>query len=260
MENKTLTSPGSTTFTKCQQGLRQRFHATAPDERGFTRVELCLAVAVVALLGAVALPGVTASGHDARSAACLNNLRVMARAAHERALELADSFHWRTAYTEGGTRIDPKAGAAWLEYAVLSNQLQTPKVLACPADSGVGVAPQFVGPYSYVTANYRATATSYSLNLHANPDVPSTVLFSDRNLRTSGAGTRCGFSGVNNADAIQTPLGFITGWTNAVHGYQGNIALSDGSVRSTSSAQLQEAFVQSLDEDGRASHHLLRAR
>lgn len=60
---------------------------------------------------------------------------------------------------------------------------------------------------------------------------------------------------VNPVDVLAPNLG----WTNAVHGRQGNVVLMDGSVSTTSSEELREAFKRSEDENGTAVH-LIRAR
>ena len=45
--------------------------------QGFTLVEIMIVVAIVALLAAIAIPNFVKSRHEARMAACVNNMRVI---------------------------------------------------------------------------------------------------------------------------------------------------------------------------------------
>jgi type II secretory pathway pseudopilin PulG len=234
--------------------MRTHYQHGPRGEAGFTRLEICFALVAVALLGAVALPGVTASGHDARSAACLNNLRLMARAAQVWADEHQGEVPWRTPVSQGGTlpQGNVKPANAWAEFSFMSNQLVTPRILSCPSDSEAGTANDFS---TYIAATHRARATSYFLNLHGNYNGWRAVLFGDRNLSTTSIGS-CPY-GVAGADTIQYTAPVPTAWTNGVHAFSGNLALSDGSVLPSTSADLRTALGYS-DEGGRV--HLLRAR
>jgi len=117
-------------------------------EDGFTRLELAAAIIGLTLLCAVALPLLGVTRADSDRVACLNNLRQMGRAAQMWASDHTLQFPWRTSISDGGEFIptpgstagQPRPGNAWAEYAFMSNEVVTPRILACPADTGVKVA------------------------------------------------------------------------------------------------------------------------
>ena len=57
------------------------------NKAGFTLVEIMIVVAIIGLLAAIAVPNFTQARTNARTAACVNNLRLMDAAAEQWALE-----------------------------------------------------------------------------------------------------------------------------------------------------------------------------
>ena len=228
---------------------------------GFTRLELAAALAALVLLGLIALPLFAANRADSDRAGCFNNLRLVGRAVAMWGSERDDVPPWITFVSRGGTRPDNggfKPGNAWLEFTVLSNELVTPRILACPADEGVKVAAEFstAAPLGYLNSSMRAQATSYFINMDNLGQVPLMAVTGDRNLRTQGV-TSCS-QGVNNADSISLSFGNHVLWTNAVHGLNGNILRADGRVEFVGLAGLKTALHWGQDDN--SNHHLLRAR
>ena len=234
------------------------FSAKRNRNGGFTRIELLAVLMALTLLAAMALPVLAASTANSQIAQCLNNLRQMGRAVQMWGTAYNSQPSWQTFDYDGGTRppAGSKPGNVWVEFAYLSNELVTPRILACPADLGVKIASEFSddASHGYMAAGFRSFATSYFLNLHTTFEYPRGPLFGDRNVRVIPGGN-CEF-GVNNAVGVSSSDANI-GWTNAVHGFQGNIVRVDGTAEVTSSAELRDAFGRS---DDRAVQHLLRAR
>lgn len=230
--------------------------------RAFTRLELAAVTAALALLGVLALPLLAATRADSERAGCFNNLRLLGRAITLWGEDRDGLPPWITLVSRGGTRPDlngAKAGAAWFEFTTLSNELVTPRLLACPADTGVKVASEFsnVGGRGYMATGMRSLATSYVVNMDNLGNVPERAVAGDRNLRSDGV-TQCA-QGVNNADFINLAQGQNPVlWTNAVHGLQGHFVRTDGSVVFSGSALLLANPQRLLDDNG--SVHLLRAR
>ncbi len=226
--------------------------------RAFTRVELCACLAAVALLGLLALPALASAQSRGHAAQCLNNLRLMGRAVQ---MWMSDNNStrppWRTRDVDGGTQptFGTKSGNAWFEYMYLSNQLSTPRILACPADEGVVVAQDF---NQLVSPSFRNLAVSYMLNLDSFADFSSGFLFGDRNVRFNLSPTSCS-SGINNAWSFYTGPGSDNGWTNRQHGMSGNIVVSDGSVSQTTTEQLAATMKKSRDDNSQTVH-VLRPR
>ena len=238
-----------------------RPHSTAGSSgpRAFTRVELCACLAAGALLVALALPALADSQARGQVAQCFNNLRLVGRAVEMFAGDHVGQPQWRTYTSDGGTRpiTGTKAGAAWFEFTALSNELATPRILACPADTGVKVAAEFSnsGAGGYMSTGFRSLATSYLINLDSIFNSPLNPLATDRNWRTDGF-ANCG-NGINNVDAHYYYFG-NAGWTNAVHGLAGHVLRADGSVLLLGTTEARKAF--SAVGDDNSSAHLLRAR
>jgi hypothetical protein len=225
----------------------------------FSRIELAATIVSLALLGIAVLPACASTKSRSRVAQCLNNLRLMGRAVQIWGSEHIDQPPWRTFVADGGTRPETgvKPGLAFYEYYFLSNELATPRILACPADDGVRIASDFgAGIGGYRSAGYRGDATSYILNLHAISEIPGTMLFGDRNLRFDSYGiTACNMN-VTGVGSIN-PMSNAAGWTNNVHGSFGNIVTIDGNVMETTSGEFR-ITIGTSDDNGSA--HLLRPR
>lgn len=218
-------------------------------------MELLFTVAALAMVAACALPALAGSPARSQLAQCLNNLRQIGRAMQMFSGEHGNQLSWRTPAQDGGEYLNTtRPGNAWVEYAFLSNQVVTPRILACPADTGVRVASQWP---EYTSPPFRNNAISYPVNLHAAGEQPTAPLATDHNLRVQADGP-CGLANVNNTWAFN-PSNPQAGWTNTVHGLQGNIVQVDGSVATTSSETLRKAFANSQGGD-QSSVHILGAR
>src|SRR5881394_1401220 len=200
-------------------------------------------VAALGFLGVIALPLFAVARAESDRASCFNNVRKIGRAVEMWAEEREGQPPWRTYVTRGGTRPDAgtKAGNAWFEFTALSNELVTPRILACPADDGVRVASEFttVSSGGYMATGLRALATSYLISLDNSRAAPDFLLAGDRNIQMNGI--RACVNGISNADALFDAY-FPPGWTNAVHGQNGNILRADGRVEFVGLAGLKTAL------------------
>jgi hypothetical protein len=231
-------------------------------ERAFTRIELCACAFALAVLTAVTLPALATSRSRSDVAQCLNNLRLVGRALQMWGASYREQPPWQTLTSQGGTLPEPnsvKPGNAWFEFTAISNELATPRILACPADVGVKEAMEFsINPIGgYMHTSYRALATSYNLNLHALSESPRVLLFSDRNIKFDGPFFNCSTRVANGETIIFSPSSNVA-WTNNIHGLTGNIVRMDGSVSETSSTDLRAASAGSPIDNGQS--HMLRAR
>ena len=238
------------------------------SKRGFTRIELLATLITAILLAILALPVLATSTADSQRAQCFNNLRQIGRAMRQWGGDHFEEPPWLTLTTDGGTRptTGTKAGNAWAEYLSLSNELVTPRILACPGDTGAKVASEWtVGPHALVNATFRQQAISYFLGLHANSIRPSALVAADFNLRIPAGGVNCGPAAMNNALLIAGTVGVpasLVGyqWTNGPHSTAaGHLLVVDGSVAFLDSMGLARTLSTWSSTDTGA-HHLLRAR
>jgi len=107
-------------------------------------------------------------------------------------------------------------------YGLITNELSTPKILFCPADSDRRAAESW--------ANYSATNASYFVSLSAKESVPQAFLAGDRNMQVNGKLASRLLPLTSNDVAV---------WTGDIHADQGNIAMGDGSVQQMTSARLK---------------------
>jgi hypothetical protein len=157
---------------------------------------------------------------------------------------------------DGGTQANGKAGNAWPEFTWLSNYLASPRILVCPADTQTKlIARNFSRDTNggFASAGFRGNALSYFIGLDVSPISSSVWLSGDRNIKVDQTGVSCS-SGVNNAAGLSTrPV--TSGWTNDVHGLQGNLLHYDGYVSQASTEQFRIEL--SSDDDNGAIHLLM---
>ncbi len=225
--------------------------------RAFSRIELLSICAALGLLALLVAPTLAANKTDSERLLCFNNLRLIGRAVHMWGGDHEQQTPWRTPVADGG--LLPASGArpgnAFFEFAFLSNQLVTPKILACPSDAGVRRAADFV---EFGALGYRNNAVSYVLGLESVGNSANSWVSGDRNLGGVPGGSGCS-SRVNNVNGIISPLNNSPNiaWTNGVvHSEFGHILLMDGSVEFTSTPRLRALFLSPQVNDNGSAHFL----
>src|SRR5207249_767899 len=138
------------------------------SDRGFTRLELVMVLATLGLLAGVALPVLAGTKSRSQQIGCFNNLRQIGKAFQLWGNDHQDQKPCRTPWQEGGTYVSSTAGApGWViaglqnnvywQFFWLSNELATPKILACPGDATVRMARNFSPTFDggFLNANYK---------------------------------------------------------------------------------------------------------
>jgi len=234
----------------------------------FTRLELAVVIATLALLAAVALPVLAGNKLRSEQVSCLSNLRQLGHAVHLWGNDHGDRTPWFTPESEGGTRDSTNAlkNNLWFQFGALSNELVSARVLVCPSDQGVGAPRRMADSFSNDPANgglfapgFRNQSVSYLIGLHAYFAASRTILSGDRNIRWDALNQSCpvGFPGVV-LYATSRPFGPPADvfWTNAIHGVCGNLLFVDGAAEEFSSAGLQ-AVLNNPGTSCGSSHHFV---
>ncbi len=216
----------------------------------FTRVELLACILALAGLGLLALPALGASASRSRLAQCFNNLRQVGAGFHSWAMVHGDKFPWQVRKADGGlnniNNESPVSQNPYVHFAIVSNELVTPRVLICPSDLAIKAASDFSSSTTggFLALNFRNNAVGYFLGMDATLERPGTMLSGDRNVRTSRAAT-CGavFVPANALDGLDPRVDF----TNGLHRFYGQVGLADGSVQTGNGSLLRKLALNSGD-------------
>lgn len=208
--------------------------------RGFTLIEFMVVVAVLAVLVAVFLPAMIKPRYRASRIGCVNNLKQVGLAFRQWALDNNDKFPMQVSMTNGGTMELAESGNVYVHFLVMSNELNTPKILFCPQESNPKRQPAttFISTVSPGTP-YQVPFTndnnvSYFVGLDAVDTSPQMFLAGDDNLTIRGLRVKRGLLSL----WTNTPVA----WTKERHVKQGNIGLADGSVQGFNNQTLARAL------------------
>jgi hypothetical protein len=109
---------------------------------------------------------------------------------------------------------------AWRHFQIMSNELSTPKVLFCPAETD---------RTRFIATNFtwlNNSNLSFFVSVDAsNETYPQTILSGDHNI-TNGIAVKNGL--------LELTTNQLAGWTSEMHDKVGNVGLADGSVQQVS--------------------------
>jgi prepilin-type processing-associated H-X9-DG protein len=166
-------------------------------------------------------------------------------------LDNGDKFPMQVSRTNWGTMEWVGNGPVYFHFLVMSNELNTPKILFCPEESDPKrrVAVTFgpttgLGPGQIPLTN--DNCISYFVGVDAHDSRPSMFLVGDHHFTVGGKTPRPGLLALwtNSPVAWAKPI-------RPRHNDGGNIALADGSVQSFTDRQFRIALAQTGDSTNR---------
>jgi len=191
-------------------------------QSGLTLVEALLVVATIALLFLFLMSGTSRPGSRSNRISCTSNLKQVGLAYRLYANDHDDHFPFLNPTNTSGSLEFTTSPQVFRHFQAMSNELVTPKVLACFTDSKRSKATDF--------SNFSNANLSYFVGFEAREDNPQSILSGDRNI--TGGTLSNGFL------RMLTPTSQAT-WTSEIHNNAGNIGLGDGSVQQVTTVGLQ---------------------
>jgi prepilin-type N-terminal cleavage/methylation domain-containing protein len=219
------------------------------QKKAFTLIELLVVIAIIAILAALLLPALAAAKRKAQRINCVSNLKQDGIAFRLWEGDNQDRYPMavQTQYNGAKDRIYASGNIAPSGYGVtnvftvMSNELSTPKILFCPADSVRSPQTNF----AFLINN--ALNMSYFVCGDAAETYPQMVMLGDRNVGTAVSQNLPANSSnaVQNAgtDGIFRWTGGWWAWTAVdMHLRVGNLGMADGSSQQVTVAGLQTAL------------------
>ncbi len=192
----------------------------------FTLLEMFVVISVIGLVVLLLLPAGHHGPHKAIRISCINNLKQVGLA-----FRMWNDDNGAYPMLFQTNNFDGPSYAMqqkmYVYYQAMSNELSTPKVLVCPADTKRSPGTNF-------TTDFNNSNVSYFVGLDATETNANMFLAGDRHI-SNGTPPRNGI--------LELTTNQPASWTQEIHNALGSVALADGSVQGLTSAGLQKALL-----------------
>ena len=192
---------------------------------GFTFLEVLLIVMVVFVVMGLLLPSMHRAPRRSNRIQCVSNLKQIVLAFRMWSNDRGEKFPMQLSEAEGGTKGLISQGLPLSSLMIISNELNSPKLLTCQDDKGR----KRVSLFTELTPNN----LSYFVGVDAAETNPASILSGDRNIHINGKPAR-GYVRITDYSTAT--------WGPDIHKHHGNIALADGSASQTTQDGLQKAI------------------
>lgn len=183
--------------------------------RAFTVIEALVVTLVILTLLALLLPGLALSHRKVSKLGCANLLKQIGCAFRIWEGDNNDKYPMEVSSAHGGAQELLATGNVAACFQVMSNELTTPKILVCPADTQSTYATNF-------ERSLTRTNISYFLALDASESDPQAILSGDDNLVLNRRAVASGIVNLGTSPAT---------WTSDRHQGAGYVLIGDGSVQ-----------------------------
>jgi competence protein ComGC len=206
-----------------------------------TLVEVLVVIATLAVFVLLIVPAIGTRNYRSKRMMCVSNLRQIGIAYTVWADDNGGKYPRQVSLTNGGAMELIATGNVVACFQVMSNQLPTPKILLCPADTKHMAATDFA-------SGLAGSNISYFVGLDAAPYQPQAILSGDDDLELGGIPVKSGL--------LELSTDAPASWSAARHEVRGiemgNIGLADGSVLQTTIS----GFTNRLQQTGLAVNRL----
>jgi competence protein ComGC len=222
--------------------------------RAFALREALVIIALLAVLAAMLLPAMTKAKVRINRINCANNLKQISLAFKMWPIDSTDSYPTQVSVTNGGTLELIATGNVFTTFLVMSNELNTPRLLICPGETDrrrqaanswdeMAISP-YAGsnPIPFTNNNN----TSYFIGVDAEDAWPQMLLVGDSHFALGGKRVPPGLRRLGTNSPVSWPRPI-----RERHEKGGNIGLTDGSVMNCDTRGFQEMLRQSGDPNNR---------
>ena len=191
-----------------------------------TLVEVIVVIAVLVIAVALILPALAMAKRKTSKISCANDLKQVGIAFRLWEGDNNGKYPMVVSVTNGGAMELIATGNVAACFRVMSNELNTPKILLCPEDTRRVLATNW--------STLNNSNISYFVGLEAVESKPQMILEGDDNFAIGGVPVKSGVLQL----LTNTPIA----WTKGRHKLYGNIGLADGSVQQLTTDGLQQAL------------------
>jgi prepilin-type processing-associated H-X9-DG protein len=193
-----------------------------------TRVEVIVVIAVLVVAVALILPALAMAKRKTSKISCANDLKQVGIAFRLWEGDNNNKYPMTVSVTNGGAMELIATGNVAACFRVMSNEVNTPKILLCPEDT------RRIWATNWSTLNN--SNISYFVGLEAVESKPQMILEGDDNFAIGGVPVKSGVLQL----LTNTPIA----WTKGRHKLYGNIGFADGSVQQLTTDGLRQALQQ----------------
>ncbi len=208
--------------------MKPRF-SHQPTNAALTLVEVLVVIAVLVVAVALILPALAMAKRKSSRISCANDLKQVGIDFRLWEGDSNNKYPMAVSVTNGGAMELIATGNVAACFRVMSNEVNTPKILLCPEDTRRVWATNW--------STLKNSNISYFVGLDVtNETKPQMFLSGDDNFTIGGVPVKSG--------VLQLLTNTPVAWTKDRHHGAGNIVMADGSVQQLTTDGLRQALQQ----------------